>query len=153
MTDIRKKIEKIAVDDDSGWLKKARYRRENRGWLRKSQNIAIRVLSVLKEKDMQQKELAEAMDVSPQQVSKIVKGKENLTLQTISKLEQVLGISLFEVPRHSYTQEVKFKKTAKTTYDKKSEQRYTQRESYTKVVNGYWSPKEQKQSNLRLVQV
>jgi len=122
MTDIRKKIEKIAVDDTSGWLEKARYRRANRGWLRKSQKIAIRVLSVLDEKDMQQKELAEAMEVSPQQVSKIVKGKQNLTLQTISKLEQVLGISLFELPRQSYTKKVEVKKTAKTTYDKKSEQ-------------------------------
>ena len=32
--------------------------------------------------------------VSPQYVNKIVKGKENLTLDTISKLEQALGIKL-----------------------------------------------------------
>ncbi len=97
MSDIRKKIEEIAVDDTGSWREKARYRRENRGWLRKSQRIAVRILSVLNEKGMQQKELAEMMDVSPQQVSKIVKGKENLSLKTISKIEAVLGVRLFEV--------------------------------------------------------
>lgn len=88
-----------SIEDDNGsWLKKAKYRRENRAWLRKSQHIAVRILSVLDEKGMQQKELAEAMGVSPQQVSKIVKGKQNLTLETISKLEAVLGVKLFEIP-------------------------------------------------------
>ncbi|HLR25298.1 MAG TPA: helix-turn-helix transcriptional regulator [Fodinibius sp.] len=95
------------VEDDGGqWIKKARYRRANHGWLRKSQEVAIKVLQTLDEKDMQQKELAEAMDVSPQQVSKIVKGKQNLALQTITKLEQVLGISLFEVPQYPNTQKI-----------------------------------------------
>ena len=35
------------------------------------------------------------ISVSPQYVNKIVKGKENLTLDTISKLEQALEINLF----------------------------------------------------------
>ena len=95
MADIGKKIEQVAEEETSPWLKKAKKRRKNRSWQRKSQDIAIRILTTLKEQNMQQKELAEALDVSPQQVSKIVKGRENLTLQTITKLEQVLGISLF----------------------------------------------------------
>lgn len=151
----KKKIEDFLanIEDDGGqWLKKARYRRENRGWLRKSQEIAIRVLGVLDEKDMQQKELAEAMGVSPQQVSKIVKGKQNLTLQTISKLEQVLGISLFEVPRHLNTMKVESKKPTKAKYDKKSEKRFTAKEPLKNVVNGSWTPAEQRESNLTLVQ-
>lgn len=109
MSDIRKKIDEIAVDDNGSWIEKARYRRENRAWLRKSQRIAVRILSVLNEKGMQQKELAEAMDVSPQQVSKIVKGKQNLTLETISKLEAVLGVKLFEIPIPQFQMEVERK--------------------------------------------
>ena len=99
MTDIKKKIAEVAEKDKSKWLEKAKYRRENRDWLLKSKRIALRVLGVLKERGMQQKELAKELGVSPQQVSKIVKGKENLTLETISKLEAVLGISLFELPK------------------------------------------------------
>jgi plasmid maintenance system antidote protein VapI len=150
MTDIRKKIEKIAVDDKSNWLQKAKYRRENRKWLRKSQAIALRVLSVLDEKGIQQKELAEAMEVSPQQVSKIVKGKQNLTLQTISKLENVLKISLFEVPRQSSKIEVETKKAVKANYDKKGKRQYTAKEPLKNVVDGSWKP-EQRQSKLTLV--
>ncbi len=97
MTDIKKKIAEVAEKDKSKWLEKAKYRRENRNWLLKSKRIALRVLGVLKERGMQQKELAEQLGVSPQQVSKIVKGKENLTLETISKLESVLEINLIEV--------------------------------------------------------
>jgi|GEM_PF-849150 transcriptional regulator with XRE-family HTH domain len=151
MTDIRKKIEEIAVDDGGKWLKKARYRRANRGWLRKSQNIAIRVLSVLDEKGMQQKELAEAMDVSPQQVSKIVKGKQNLTLQTVSKLEQVLGISLFEIPRPSFTTKVESKKGITANFDKRKERSFKTQEPLKTVVNGSYNPEEQKKSPLSLV--
>lgn len=151
----KKKIEDFLakVEDDGGqWLKKARYRRANRDWLRKSQNIAIRVLGTLKERGIQQKELAEALDVSPQQVSKIVKGKQNLTLQTIAKLEQVLGISLIEVPHRSDSVKVESKKAAKVSYDKKSQRRYAAKEPLKNVVNSSWSPQEQKQSNLTLVQ-
>lgn len=103
---------------DGKWLKDAKYRRANRKWLRKSQNIALRILDVLDEKGMQQKELAEALDVSPQQISKIVKGKQNLTLETISKLEQVLGVELVGVPKYQTKMDVD-KKEVKTNFGKR----------------------------------
>lgn len=37
------------------------------------------------------------MDVTPQYVNKIVKGKENLSLETIWKIEEALGINLISV--------------------------------------------------------
>jgi transcriptional regulator with XRE-family HTH domain len=37
------------------------------------------------------------LGVSPQQVNKILKGSENLTLDTIEKIELVLGIELITV--------------------------------------------------------
>ena len=95
----QKKIEQVAEDGTSPWLKKPKKRRKNSSWQRKSQGVASCVLTRLKEQNIQQKELAEALDVSPQQLNKIVKGRENLTLQTFTKLEQVLCISLFEISR------------------------------------------------------
>ena len=47
--------------------------------------------------------LAEEMGVTPQYISKVVKGKENLTLETIAKIEEVLGIKLVEVPMSELT--------------------------------------------------
>lgn len=86
------------LESDSGnWLEEARYRRDNRDWLQKSRDIAILLQSYLRKKGMRQKELAERLGVSAQQVSKILKGKENLTLETISKLEMVLGMNIVEV--------------------------------------------------------
>lgn len=76
------------------WMNRPDYKKENRGWIRKSINIAIKVLDVLDEKSMSQSQLAEKLGVSRQQVSKILKGQENLTIETIDKLEHALGIKL-----------------------------------------------------------
>lgn len=76
------------------WRAKAQWRRENRRWLRYSGYIAVAVIHRLAELKMSQKELAEKMGCSPQYVSKLLKGSENLTLETISKLEETLGLDL-----------------------------------------------------------
>lgn len=122
MKDIRKKIEEIAIDDTSSWKEDAKYRRANRKWLKKSQDIALRILTILDEKGMQQKDLAETLDVSPQQISKIVKGKQNLTLETISKLEEVLGVELVGVPKYQMKMDVD-KKEVKASFGKRKRQR------------------------------
>lgn len=76
------------------WREKAQWRRENRRWLRYSGFIALTVLNRLDEQKMSQKELAEKMNCSPQYISKLLKGSENLTLDTISKLEECLHLDL-----------------------------------------------------------
>ena len=85
-------LEKHEVKTD--WRKKAQWRRENRRWLRYSGFIALTVMHRLEELKMSQKELAEKMNCSPQYVSKLLKGSENLTLDTISKLEECLDLDL-----------------------------------------------------------
>lgn len=79
------------------WIKVAEELEENEAWLDKSAKIAFAVLSLLREKKMTKQELAERMGVKAQYVSRIVKGTENLTLETISKLEMALGVSLMDV--------------------------------------------------------
>lgn len=81
----------------SNWMELKAYKKENRKWLDRSLDIALRVLDVLQQKDMTQTELAELMSVTRQYVSRIVRGTENLTLETIAKLEEVLGVSLIDV--------------------------------------------------------
>lgn len=140
-----KKKEKIegllnTVENDTGnWLEEARYRRENRSWLRKSQRIALRILQTLDEKNMQQKELAEAMDVSPQQVSKILKGKQNLTLETISTLEAVLEINLFEVPVPKFEMNVE-RKNIRTSIKKGKSVEVKTRNDLSDMNMQLWTP-------------
>lgn len=96
MNNVKEKLSKLASNQPSDWKEKAQYRRENREWLKKSAAIAVRVLDALKTQNLSQKNLAERMNISPQQISKIVKGQENLTLETISNLEGALGIQILD---------------------------------------------------------
>lgn len=84
--------------NEPNWVSKARWSRVNRDWLRKSAAISIRILFRLKEQGRTQKELADVLGITPQQVNKFAKGQENLTLETICKLENALGVPLIEIP-------------------------------------------------------
>lgn len=70
----------------------------SKAWIERSTAIAKRIIAALKAKKMMQKDLAGILGVKPQQVSKILKGNINLTLETISRLENALDVSLLEVP-------------------------------------------------------
>lgn len=65
---------------------------KNREMLRESQGIALKVLLKLDDLKWSQRDLAREMGVSPQQITKIVSGKENLTLSTQKKLQTILDI-------------------------------------------------------------
>lgn len=79
---------------DLDWMKEAEFEKSNKGWLDKSRKIAVKVLRVLRERKMSQTDLATSMGISRQMVSKILKGKENLTLSTIYNLEKSLETDL-----------------------------------------------------------
>lgn len=82
------------------WATAVDYRTKNKKWLDYSGKIALRVLSAIDSTEgMNQKKLADLMEVSPQQVSKIVSGNENLTLETIAKLSSALRVELLEFPK------------------------------------------------------
>lgn len=91
----REKFNKIATSTNTELLKEVTYRNANRDWLRRSNRIAAKVLMALKVQKMTQKDLAEKMNVTPQYINKIVKGGENLTTETITKLESLLNIVIF----------------------------------------------------------
>lgn len=84
----------LVSEEDSKVLDRNRDRIRNRNMLCESQQKAFKVLLKLDELGWTQKELANRMDVSPQQVSKIVSGKENLTIESQIKLQTVLDIPL-----------------------------------------------------------
>jgi len=99
MSETRKKLAALSQGKTGNATERILLRQQNKGWLKKSQAIAIKVLSTLRAKSMSQVQLAELMNVSPQQISKIVKGSENLTLDTIAALEKALGIVFMDIPK------------------------------------------------------
>lgn len=80
----------------SRWREKAEWRRANRDWLPYSRKIAIKTAMALEEQDLSQRQLAERMGCSPQYVSRLLKGEENLSLETICKLENALNLSIMQ---------------------------------------------------------
>jgi len=78
-------------------MEKIVWRKANKDWLRKSVDIALRIMDALDDLGWNKARLAKELGVSPQQVSKYVKGEENFKLETICKLEKVLGIELITI--------------------------------------------------------
>ncbi|MBP5541407.1 MAG: helix-turn-helix transcriptional regulator [Bacteroidales bacterium] len=75
----------------SHWREEAEWRRDNREWLHYSKRIAVMLLSYMKRGHLTQSAMAERLDCTQQYVSKILKGTENLSLETLAKLESAMG--------------------------------------------------------------
>lgn len=84
------------------------FRRENRDWLAISERLALKLRRILRSEGISQNELAARMVVSPAQVTKILSGKENLGLKTISKIEKAIGQNLIEVATEEVQSVVEF---------------------------------------------
>lgn len=90
-------FQKLVSNEKSGWLDKFLYYKANQKRLDNSSKVAVNVLEALRARKMSQKDLALKMNVSAQQINKIVRGQQNLTFGTIGKLEEALGITLMEI--------------------------------------------------------
>jgi len=80
----------------SKWKEKAEWRRANMDWIPYSRKIAIKTAMAMDEQGLTQKQLAERMHCSPQYVSRLLKGEENLSLETICKLENALNMQIMQ---------------------------------------------------------
>lgn len=101
---IKDKINGYILKEPSNWMEQADQYENNKDWLDKSALIAIKILSTLRDQSTSQKSLAENIGVSPQYINKVVKGQENLSLETICKIEKSLGITLVAVPIYENSQ-------------------------------------------------
>lgn len=95
MKNVVDKLREHASSTPSAWREEAEERIANKTWLRYSQKIAMMMLEKMEQLGMNQKQLAERMNCSQQYVSRILKGKENLSLETLSKIEDALDIRIF----------------------------------------------------------
>lgn len=100
----------LVSEEKSEWKEKADWRAKNKSWLQNSAYIATKVLRAIRDQKITQIELASRIGFSPQYLGKILKGQENLTLETIDKLEQGLSIKLLliDTPSASYSTVVEY---------------------------------------------
>ena len=79
---------------EKGFLEEAQYVRDNWGWLKYSYAVAVKVKARMEELGWTQKQLSAALGCTQQHVSALLKGRVNMTLETLSKLEEALSFDL-----------------------------------------------------------
>ena len=97
--------------ETANWREEAEYRRRNARWLRYSAMIALQVRERMSQIGMTQVVLAEKLGCTQQHVSMLLKGKNNLTLETIAKLEEALDFDIIGealIPVDGYCQNNSF---------------------------------------------
>lgn len=100
-----KKVKAIAREMTAEEKAARDFRINNADWLKLSATIALKIRKLLRLRGISQSQLAEAMDVTPAQISKYLSGKVNFELKTIAKLQAVLGETLLEISEPVYAAE------------------------------------------------
>ena len=67
-----------------------------KNWSQYSQGIAVAMSKRMAELGLTQRMLAEKMNCTQQYISKVLKGKMNMSLETICKIENALGIKIIK---------------------------------------------------------
>ncbi len=93
----KKSIKSFSIQSPDNWTEKVIWRKANQDWIRKSTDIALSIMDALDDLGWNKARLAKEISVSPQQVSNYVRGEENFKLETICKLEKVLGVQLITI--------------------------------------------------------
>ena len=92
------RLSRYQTEKPSEWKveeEKIRYAK-SKGWLQYSRKIAIKVAVSMKRQGLSRQDVADRMGCSPQYISKLLKGEENLSLETICKLEDALNIAILQ---------------------------------------------------------
>lgn len=78
------------------FVENARWRKENASWLRWSRQVALAIIDYMQANKLKRADLAKQLGVSPQYVSKLLSGTENLSFKSIANIEARLGINCIE---------------------------------------------------------
>lgn len=79
----------------SRFVEEATWRKENASWLRWSRQLAVTLIGYMQDNGLKRADLALRLNVSPQYVSKLLSGTENLSFKSIANIEDKLGITCF----------------------------------------------------------
>ena len=86
-------LETHESESPSRFVEEAAWRKENASWLRWSRQLAVTLIGYMQDNGMKRADLASKLGVSPQYVSKLLSGTENLSFKSIANIEDRLGIS------------------------------------------------------------
>lgn len=81
----------------SCFVEESEWRKGNASWLRWSRQLAITLIGYMQDNGMKRADLASKLGVTPQYVSKLLSGTENLSFKSIANIEEKLGISCLAI--------------------------------------------------------
>ena len=90
-------LEANQSETPSRFVEEANWRKENAGWLRWSRQLATTLIGYMQDNGLKRADLADRLGVSPQYVSRLLSGTENLSFKSIGNIEEKLGISCMEI--------------------------------------------------------
>ena len=90
-------LETNQSETPSRFVDEANWRKENAGWLRWSRQLATTLIGYMQDNGLTRADLADRLGVSPQYVSRLLSGTENLSFKSIANIEEKLGISCMEI--------------------------------------------------------
>ena len=99
------KFESLISEHNSDWHKDADERRVNKAWKDKAFDIALNIINYKNKHNLTQVQLADKIGVSKQYINRVLQGKENLTLESICKIEEALNIMIIDLNLYNYTVE------------------------------------------------
>ncbi len=97
------KFESLISVQNSDWHKDAEERRVNRSWKDKAFDIALIIINYKNKYNLTQVQLADKIGVSKQYINRVLQGKENLTLESICKIEKALNIMIIDLNLYNYS--------------------------------------------------
>ena len=90
-------LEANQSETPSRFVEEANWRKENAGWLRWSRQLATTLIGYMQDNGLKRADLADRLGVSPQYVSRLLSGTENLSFKSIANIAEKLGISCMEI--------------------------------------------------------
>lgn len=92
------KLEKILGGvKKSNWLEEAKVRQANKAGMKTNQMVALYILRTLRKQKLTQRDLADRLGVTAQQVNKWVKGSENISIANVERIQKALGVRIMEL--------------------------------------------------------
>lgn len=84
-------------ESSSQFVREAQWRKDNAGWLRWSRQVAAALMGYMQRNGLKRADLASRLGVTPQYVSRLLSGNENLSFKSIDNIENKLGITCMAI--------------------------------------------------------
>tara|TARA_R110002072_G_scaffold161696_1_gene313345 strand:- start:709 stop:1179 length:471 start_codon:yes stop_codon:yes gene_type:complete len=108
-----KNLNSIVEKTATQWIIRAEQDLKNRRKIKRAQLFALDLMDYMDDNHLKQTDVAKLMNVTPQQVNKILRAKANLTFETLDKIEEALGVTISNPKIMVASKTISYKKIGK----------------------------------------